>query len=140
LRRRSRPAQHDGMAVTFSNPSGVHAPAPSYHHAALVKQPSRRLVISGQIGLRPDGSLAGEGEAQVDQALANLATILSAHGMGVRNIVKMTVFVTDPGLIPALRAKRAAMMQGHAPASTLLVVASLAAPEYKVEIEAEAVD
>jgi alkylation response protein AidB-like acyl-CoA dehydrogenase len=42
------------MAVTFSNPPGVHAPAPSYHHAALVKLPSRRLVISGQIGVRPD--------------------------------------------------------------------------------------
>jgi 2-iminobutanoate/2-iminopropanoate deaminase len=140
LRRRCPLAQHADMTVSFSNPRGVHAPAPSYHHAALVTAPARRLVISGQIGLKPDGSLADDGEAQIDQALANLATILSAHGMGVRNIVKMTVFLTDPEMIPALRAKRAAMMQGHAPASTLLVVAGLAAPEFKVEIEAEAVD
>ena len=76
---------------------------------------------------------------QVGQALANIGAILKAHGMGVANVVKMTVFLTDPALIGAWRTKRGAWLAGHAPASTLLIVAGLADPRFKVEVEAEAV-
>ncbi|HZF75445.1 MAG TPA: RidA family protein [Acetobacteraceae bacterium] len=127
------------MSVRFSNPEGVHAPASRYSHAALVEGASRRLVVSGQVGVAPDGTVAAGAEAQVDQALANLGTILAAHGMGVTNIVKMTVFLTDAALVGAWRARRTAWLGEHAPASTLLVVAGLADPRFLVEVEAEAV-
>lgn len=94
------------MPVTFTNPDGVHAPGSRYSHAALVEGPGRRLVISGQIGVRPDGSIASGGEAQIAQALANLGAILAAHGMGPANIVKMGVFLTDRALIGPWRAER----------------------------------
>ena len=126
------------MTLTFSNSDGVHAPAPSYHHVALVSGPGRRLVMSGQIGVKPDGSTPSDGGAQIEQALANVMAHLAANGMGPKDIVKMTVFLTDPALIPVLREKRSAAMQGAAPASTLLVVAGLAAPQWVVEIECEA--
>ena len=126
------------MTLTFSNAPGVHAPAPSYHHVALVTGPGRRLVMSGQIGVRPDGTTPEDGAAQIEQALANVMANLAAQGMGPKDMVKMTVFLTDPTLIPALREKRTAAMQGAAPASTLLVVAGLAAPQWVVEIECEA--
>lgn len=126
------------MAISFSNSDGVHAPAPSYHHVALVSGAGRRLLMSGQVGTRPDGSTPEGGAEQIEQALANLLAHLSAHGMGPRDIVKMTTFLTDPALIPVLREKRSAAMQGAAPASTLLVVAGLAAPQLVVEIECEA--
>ena len=127
------------MSVRFSNPEGVHAPASRYSHAALVEGASRRLVVSGQVGVAPDGTVAAGAEAQVDQALANLGTILAAHGMGVTNIVKMTVFLTDAALVGAWRARCTAWLGEHAPASTLLVVAGLADPRFLVEVEAEAV-
>ena len=127
------------MSVRFSNPEGVHAPASRYSHAALVEGASRRLVVSGQVGVAPDGTVAAGAEAQVDQALANLGTILAAHGMGVTNIVKMTVFLTDAALVGAWRARRTAWLGEHAPASTLLVVVGLADPRFLVEVEAEAV-
>jgi len=73
------------------------------------------------------------------QALANLGAVLAAHGMGPANIVKMTVFLTEPELVREWRAQRDAFLQGHAPASTLLIVAGLATPDFKVEVEAEAV-
>lgn len=125
--------------VTFSNPPGVAAPASRYHHAALVEGAGSRLVISGQLGLAPDGSLPAEGEGQIGQALRNLGTILAAHGMGPQNLVKITVFLTERGLIAAWRAQRDGFLAGHAPASTLLVVAGLADPRFLVEVEAEAV-
>lgn len=125
--------------ITFSNPPGAPAPQSRYSQAALVEGEGRRLVASGQVGLRPDGSLVEDPEAQIDQSLANLGAILAAHGMGPANIVKMTVFLTDAALVGAWRAKRDAFLGGHAPASTLLIVAGLASPAFKVEVEAEAV-
>ncbi|NGM21350.1 RidA family protein [Roseomonas stagni] len=127
------------MPVTFSNPEGVHAPGSRYSHAALVESASRRLVISGQIGVAPDGSIASGGEAQIAQALANLGAILAAHGMGPANIVKMGVFLTDRALIGPWRAEREKFLGTLAPTSTLLVVAGLADPRFVFEVEAEAV-
>lgn len=125
------------MTITLSNPPGVHAPG-AYSHAVLVQDTAKRLVMSGQVGLAPDGSLAADGAAQIDQALANLGTILAAHGMSPANLVKMTVFLTDTTLIGAWRTARGSWLGGHAPASTLLIVAGLADPRFLVEVEAEA--
>jgi enamine deaminase RidA (YjgF/YER057c/UK114 family) len=127
--------------IRFGNPEGVHRPASRYSHAALVEgSPARRLVISGQVGLAPDGALAeGGGEAQIDRALANLDAVLAANGMGPADVVKVTVFLTDRALIGAWRTRRDAFFAGHAPANTLLIVAGLADPRIVVEVEAEAV-
>lgn len=128
------------MPVTFSNPAGVRAPASRYSHAALVTGAGRRLVLSGQVGLAPDGSCPADGEGQIRQCLANLRALLAAHDMGVGQVVKLTVFFTDAGLVPAWRRLRQEAFGDHAPASTLLVVAALADPRFLVEVEAEAFD
>lgn len=127
------------MPIELSNPPTVHKPG-AYSHAALVTGATRRLVISGQVGTAPDGTILEGGEAQMDQALANLGAILAAHGMGPANLVKMTVFLTDSALIGAWRAKRGAWVGEHRSASTLLIVAGLADPRFVVEVEAEAAD
>jgi enamine deaminase RidA (YjgF/YER057c/UK114 family) len=127
------------MTVTFSNPDGVHPPGSRYSHAALVEGAARRLVISGQVGLRPDGSIAAGGEAQIAQALENLGAILAAHGMGPAHLVKMGVFLTDRGLVGPWRAARETFLGPLAPTSTLLMVAGLADPRFLFEVEAEAV-
>ncbi|WP_217362932.1 RidA family protein [Roseicella sp. DB1501] len=127
------------MPLEMSNPPTVHKPG-SYSHAVLVRDATRRLVISGQVGTAPDGRIAEGGEAQIDQALANLGAILDAHGMTPANLVKMTVFLTDPALIVPWRTKRGAWMGEHRSASTLLIVAGLADPRFLVEVEAEASD
>jgi 2-iminobutanoate/2-iminopropanoate deaminase len=124
--------------VTKSNPPAVRAPT-GYTHAIQVTGDYRRLIISGQVGMAQDGSIASSGEGQVAQALANLRAILAAHGMTVENVVKTTAFLTDRELLPAYRQARGAAFGDHAPASTLLFVAGLADPRWVVEIEAEAV-
>lgn len=125
--------------VTCSNPPGAPQPQSRYSQAALIEGEHRRLVVSGQVGLRPDGTLAGAPEDQMVQSLENLGAVLAAHGMGPANIVKMTVFLTDPLLTPHWRRHRDAFLAGHAPASTLLIVAGLASRDFVVEVEAEAV-
>jgi enamine deaminase RidA (YjgF/YER057c/UK114 family) len=127
------------MTVTFSNPPGVHTPGARYAHAALVEGARRRLVISGQIGVAPDGTILPAGAAQIGQALENLAAVLAAHGMGPANLVKLGVFLTDRALIPVWRTERDRVLGPIAPCSTLLLVAGLADPRFVFEVEAEAV-
>jgi len=126
------------MPTHLSNPPGVHTPGSRYSHAALVEGGGRRLVISGQIGVRPDGSVVEDGPGQISQALANLGAILAAHGMGPAQIVKMSVFLTERALISAWRTEREAFLGTVAPTSTLLLVAGLADPRFVFEVEAEA--
>jgi enamine deaminase RidA (YjgF/YER057c/UK114 family) len=124
--------------VTPNNPSSVRAPT-GYTHSIQIQGEHRRLIISGQVGVAPDGSVPSTGEGQIAQAFANLRAVLEASGMNVGNLVKTTVFLTDRALLPAFRAGRDAVYGGHAPCSTLLFVAGLADPRFVVEIEAEAI-
>ena len=124
--------------ITSSNPTAVRAPT-GYTHGLLLQGVERRLIVSGQVGVAPDGSVPSTGEGQIAQAFANLRAVLTANDMDVTNIVKTTVFLTDRDLLTPFRAARTAVLGGHAPASTLLFVAGLADPRFVVEIEAEAV-
>jgi enamine deaminase RidA (YjgF/YER057c/UK114 family) len=124
--------------ITRTNPTTVRAPT-GYTHSIEIKNPERRLILSGQVGMAVDGTVPSTGEGQIAQAFANLRAVLEANGMGVANIVKTTVFLTDRALLPSYRAARAMVLGDYAPASTLLFVSGLADPRFVVEIEAEAV-
>ena len=126
-------------AFELSNPEGVHRSVASYSLAAMVDAGARRLIISGQVGAAPDGTIPESGAAQIEQAYANLRTILEAHGMGFGDVVKTMVFLTSRDLLGPYREIRARVMGSHAPASTLLFVSGLADPRFLVEIEAEAI-
>ena len=122
----------------FFNPPTVIAPASRYSQAAEHGTGGRRLVISGQLGLRPDGSLAEGLEAQMEVAWDNLIAILHEAGMEVTDLVKTVVYVTVPGSVGPYRTVRDRKLSGHAPACTYLEIAGLARPEFLAEIEGEA--
>lgn len=125
--------------MRFFNPETVHAPAPSYRHGAVHALSGRRLLVSGQVALKPDGTLVEGLEAQFDQCFANLVAVVRAGGMDVANIVKIVTFTTAPDAIAHFRAARARHFGDHVCAGTYLQVAGLARPEFLVEIEGEAV-
>ncbi len=124
--------------VIRNNPPTVREPT-GYTHAIEITGDYRRLMISGQVGMAPDGTVPATGEGQVAQALANLKAVLTANGMTFENVIKTTAFLTDRALLASYRQARGAAFGDHAPASTLLFVAGLADPRWVVEIEAEAV-
>jgi 2-iminobutanoate/2-iminopropanoate deaminase len=124
--------------ITRTNPATVRAPT-GYTHGVLVTAPARRLVMSGQIGIAPDGTIPADPAAQIAQAFANLRAILAAHDMTPANVVKVTSFLTDRGWFAAYRTARAAFFPTEPPASTLLFVAGLFDPDLGFEIEAEAI-
>ena len=123
----------------FFNPSTVAAPVTSYSHGVEHGSRARRLVVSGQVGIRPDGTLAEGLEAQLEVAWDNLIAVVQDAGMDVQDLVKTTIYVTVPGSVMTSRAVRERKLRGHAPASTYLEIAGLARADYLAEIEGEAV-
>ena len=125
------------------NPPAVHTPAGRYSHATVhpLGPGLKRLVMAGQIGMRPDGKIAGDLAAQIEQAWDNLLAVLASEGMSAADLVKITYFTTDgsPEALKLSRDIRVRKLGDIAPSSTYLVVAGLAGADLKVEIEGEAV-
>jgi 2-iminobutanoate/2-iminopropanoate deaminase len=96
------------------------------------------LFTSGQIPLRPDGSLVeGDVEAQTRQVLANLAAVLEAGGSSLDQVVKCTVFLSDMNDFAAVNAVYAEAFESEPPARSAVEVARLPR-DVMVEIEAVA--
>jgi enamine deaminase RidA (YjgF/YER057c/UK114 family) len=125
------------------SPGATARPASNYSHGALVAAGGERLVIAGQVGIAPDGTLEQGFEAQSRRAWSNLFAVLEAAGMQKTDLVKVTIYVTLADVTAAYRAIRDEVMAGHMPPMTYLVIAGLAAPgmlvEIEIEIEGEAV-
>ena len=125
--------------VDFLNPPTVHAPGGAYSHSAVVPAGAELIFVSGQVGVRPDGSLPSSISAQADQIFANIGSLLAAHGLDASALVKLTMFVVAGRDIQAVRAARAKFLGAHRPASTAVFVSQLVDPAWHVEVEAFAV-
>jgi len=113
-------------------------PPSGYSHVAKA---GNTLYIAGQVPRDVNGNLVGKGdfEAQARQVLSNLKNILEEVGGGFQNIVKTTTFLTHFSYRETFRNIRAEFIPEPFPPNTLVVVESLATPEYMLEIEAIAV-
>ncbi len=122
--------------IAFLNPPTVHAPGGAYSHSAVVPAETELIFLSGQVGVRPDGSLPSSISAQADQVFANISALLAAHGLDASALVKLTMFVVAGQDIQAVRAARAKFLGAHKPASTAVFVSQLVDPAWLVEVEA----
>jgi 2-iminobutanoate/2-iminopropanoate deaminase len=116
------------------NPSAVPA-SPFYSHGMEVSGAQRLLFVSGQVGITADGSVAEGVGAQAAQAVANLNAVLAEAGMAATDLVKMTIYLTDPANVEPFMAAAAGALTDPPPATTLLVVQQLSSPELLVEVE-----
>lgn len=120
----------------FRNPQDVHQPLGSYSHQVEISGNERLLVLSGQVGMREDGTVPDDLLEQMDIAFENIFRNLRAANMDVKDIIKLTYYLVGEVDTAKRRELVASKLQGHKPCSTLLFVAGLASPIYKVEIEA----
>ena len=118
------------------NPQNIHKPLGQYSHQIEITGNERMLVLSGQVGMREDGSMPEDALEQIDVAFENILRNLQAANMDVKDIVKLTYYLVGEIDTAKRRELTASKLQGHQPCSTLLYVAALAAPIYKVEIDA----
>ena len=122
--------------LTRHNPGTVAPPFSPYSHGVAAPAGARWLHLAGQVGVRPDGTMAEGVEAQSEQAFLNIFEILHHAGMSKHDLVKITVFLLDRQHLDEFRAARNRLLLPAEPASTLVFVAGLARPDFLVEIEA----
>lgn len=121
------------------NPRSIAPPASHYAHGIVHSGRSRRLLISGQVGISLDGTPAPDLSSQMEQAWDNLEAVLREAGMAVQDLVKIVVYATVPGSVGVYRTIRDRRLGGHLVAATYVEVAALASSAYLVEIEGEAI-
>ncbi len=131
------------MAKTeYLKPKGLSI-NPAYSHVAVASG-TRTIYIAGQVSIDEKGAVVGAGDigAQTEQVMRNIGLCLAAAGAGFEHVVKITTYVVNykPELRAAIGKARTPFFGDRPPpASTLVGVSALAAPEWLIEIEAVAV-
>jgi 2-iminobutanoate/2-iminopropanoate deaminase len=96
----------------------------------------RLIFVSGQGGVDPaTGTLPSDVEAQTEQVLRNIQTILQAAGSDLQHVLRCGVFLLDMGEFPAMNAVYARMFGDHRPARTTIQAAALPGEGLRVEID-----
>jgi enamine deaminase RidA (YjgF/YER057c/UK114 family) len=98
-----------------------------------------RVVVSGTAPIWPDGSCDPDPEKQALRCLAIIRDALRQAGAGFDHVIRTRMFITDAGHAEAVGRAHSAVFGEIRPAATMVVVAGLLDPRWKVEIEAEAV-
>ena len=96
--------------------------------------------VAGTPATDGTGELVGIGDAaaQTRQALANIVRALEAAGARLDQVVRTRLYVTRIEDAEVVAAAHGALFGDIRPASTLVAVGALVAPEMLVEVEAEA--
>lgn len=97
-----------------------------------------RVLVSGTAPVWPDGSCPDDVEAQAERCLEIILTALAEAGATTADVVRTRMFLTDAADADAVGRAHGAVFGEVRPAATMVVVAALLDPRWKVEIEAEA--
>jgi enamine deaminase RidA (YjgF/YER057c/UK114 family) len=126
------------MPLKLDNPATLSPPLGLYSHTVEVPAGARLVFVSGQVAVRPDGTLPATLEEQADQVYANIVAALVAKNVPPSCIIKLTTFMVDDDPAGLIRKARVKHLGNHRPASTAVYVTRLVDPAWKVEIEAVA--
>jgi len=123
------------MQLKPINAPGAPPPLGGYVQAMEVSGAQRILFVSGQIPAEADGSVPERFEDQARLAWRNVLAQLAAAGMGLDNLVKVTIFLSDRKYIPEYRAVRQEVLQGREIGLTTIIT-GIFDERWLLEIEA----
>ena len=108
---------------------------PRYTHGWRVGD---TIYVAGQLPYDKDGNLVGPNDihAQARRVFQNIKRIVETGGGAMRDVVKVTVYVTDIRYREAYGEVRAEFFGSDPPASTFVQIANLAIPGALIEIDA----
>lgn len=111
---------------------------PLYGYSRAVRT-GDRIAVAGTAPIEPDGSSTpGDAGVQAARCLTIIADALAALGGSPTDVVRTRMFITDPADADLVGRAHGAMFGDIRPAATMVVVSALLRPEWKIEIEAEA--
>ncbi|MEW6449628.1 MAG: RidA family protein [Pseudomonadota bacterium] len=124
-------------STRFMNPETIAKPG-GYSHVVETVGPGRIVYIAGQLGLKPDGKIAGDFRAQAVQAFENLKNALASVGATFNDVVKLNNYLIDiKSNLGAYREVRDLYVNVKAPpASTTIGITALAREDALFEVEA----
>ena len=98
-----------------------------------------RILVSGTAAVEDDGSSTpGDAAAQAERCLALIVAAIERLGGAAEDVVRTRLYLTDAADADAVSAAHGRWFGDVRPAATMVVVAGLLRPEWRVEIEAEA--
>ena len=98
-----------------------------------------RIVVSGTVGTEEDGSVSPEAGRQAERCFEQILDYVAQLGGQAGDVVRVRMFVTDIADADAVTAAFSRALGHVRPTGTLVAVAALYSPDWKCEIEAEAV-
>lgn len=99
-----------------------------------------RILVSGTAPVEPDGSSTpGDAERQAERCFAIIGQAIEQLGGRIDDVVRTRMYLTDADDAEAVGRVHGRVFGNARPAATMLVVAALLRPEWRVEIEAEAI-
>lgn len=98
-----------------------------------------RVLVAGTAPIWPDGSCDPDPEVQARRCFAIILEALRQAGAGAEHVVRTRMFITDAADADAIGRAHGAVFREVRPVATMVVVAGLLDPRWKVEIEAEAI-
>ena len=99
-----------------------------------------RVFLRGQSATSLNGVYAGDDPAaQTETAMTNVRALLEEAGSELAHICKTTIYITDYAYREPVYRVIGRWLEGVYPCSTGLIVAGLAKPELKMEIDIEAI-
>lgn len=97
-----------------------------------------RVLVAGTAPVWPDGSCDPDAGAQARRCLEIITAALAEAGTRPGQVVRTRMYLVDAGDVEVVGRAHAEVFGAARPAATIVVVAGLADPRWRVEIEAEA--
>ena len=124
--------------MTRSTTSGCSPFEAAFGFARAVRF-GERIMVSGTAPIEPDGSSTpGDAAAQARRCFTIILRAVAELGGTAADVVRTRMFITDPADTEAIGRVHGEIFGTIRPASTMVVVSALLRPEWRIEIEAEA--